>query len=620
MDFFSPLLHYQAMAQKGQKKTGKALRQSRQADSLSEPVKDLGGYEQAEHLGNKQKHDEDALRQEAWIRRQKAAKLGVSPEDLDESVELADTAALVGFSGSDRDEGIIKRTDWDDCKLRDDVLGTKGLVISMAFVGEPGHRQWEDLEGSGWVLSMMAEKKLRANYYTSSRNPVTNGPKPLQVILARLPPWVGSTVAPTLLEDPLALKKRLVRLCEEFSNRYNVDVVGAVVHRESDYDLHVHLVFSQTRERVRPKKLGVRKMRDEIKKVRDRIRADLRSHGKPATNKAVAAVFKEMEESRILTQMLNPVRMTESVRYERIRQPDEKVRRSTLGHAFLCKMQTWRAADVADKDAVAAFRDKTPDHPRFDRSFQSRFAGAETRGEVLEDLWWNLWVTDRWRELCLEGLSPEIVERSAAKGREMAKDYLMFGSTVPTLTERLSVEKCKLEEHAHQQKKKIEELESDLTADAGEAEALKKQVVELRAEREQLSAERNQFKTEAAQKNSLLAQVQATFGVNSEEKLVPDLKRVASEAKQVPKFKNRIETLENELGLAEKSLGAEREKVKALEKEIGSLRRLKELAAELIPHLIEPKFYANLTKGMIKRLTEMASIIGFKFDISGPEM
>ncbi len=120
------------MTSKGKGKSERALSQGRQSDSLSKPHKELGGYEQAQHLADRPKHNEDALKQEEWIRQQKAAKLGVNPKDLDESVDLAATAKGIQFTGSRQDEEVIKQAHWDADKLRNDVLGEKGLVISMA--------------------------------------------------------------------------------------------------------------------------------------------------------------------------------------------------------------------------------------------------------------------------------------------------------------------------------------------------------------------------------------------------------------------------------------------------------------------------------------------------------
>lgn len=519
------------MAGKGQRKSDKTLRQSRKADSLSDPVKDLGGYDQAGHLGDKLKHNEDAIRQQEWIRRQEAAKLGVKPEDLDESIELTESAHLVGFTGSARDEEVIKRSNWNADNLRDDILGTKGLIVSMACIGKPGCRDWVDLEGAKWVSVMMDEKKVRANYVNASRKPVENGPKPLQVILARLPPWEGSTVGPELLSDPVQLKKRLVKLCEDFSHRYNVDVVGAVVHRESNHDLHVHLVFSQTRERTRPKKMQVRDMRVEKKKIHDEIRAELRSQGKPATNRTVSMVFKKKEQAGELSHRFGE---TDFVWYERIRRKEKNPRRSTLGHAFVCKMQTWRAADTADKDAVAAFRDKPPNHPRFDYSFRQRFAAAESRGEILEDLWWNLWLGERWRKLCLDGLAQELSEKSAALGREMASSYLKYGSTVPTLAERLVVEKRNLEVKVSEQSERIAELAIELEEASAASLADRNRLAQVDSKAGELERERTSLVDRLTASESDMARLVEVLKPGEAESPVAAAERVATIAEAAP--------------------------------------------------------------------------------------
>ena len=152
-----------------------------------------------------------------------------------------------------------------------------------------------------------------------------------------------------------------------------------------------------------------------------------------------------------------------------------------------------------------------------------------------------------------------------------------------------------------------------VTAGAGEAEALKKQAARL-------SAERDRFKTMADQSWGLLERIRAMLGLTPEEKIVPAVKRVVGEANQVPEVRNRMDVLESDLGLAHKSLGVERKKVQSLEKEIGPLRRLKELFAKLITYLISRDILQKLPNGMQKRLKVMADSVDIKIDITDQEM
>jgi len=416
-----------------------ASRQRRGRGELSKTSKALYSYDAAAHLGNKKKHAEDVAKQQEWMLQQKARKLGVSSEDLDEGRVLDQVLEKTEFSGGRTDDALMGKSLKDDKQFQD-ILGNRGLILSTAFIGEPGSRKWVDLEGIEWVGTMMHEKQTRSNYVTASRNHVTRSSQALQVIMARLPPWSGREVGPVLLNDPDGLRTRLKRICADFSERYNVDVVGAVVHRESDHDLHIHLVFTQTRERIVTRKTSVREVRSRKKAALDQIRAERKKAGKPATNRDVARIFNERVKAG---DYLDPYLNSQFVEYQRIKLGDEKVHRNVMGHSFRSKYQIWQAAENSDKTSVAALRDRDPALPR---SFRNRILGSESRGEVLTDFWWDLWLAERWQAICLDKLAPEIVERVATTGKEMARNFIEFGTTIPSLVEQLAVEKTQLAE------------------------------------------------------------------------------------------------------------------------------------------------------------------------------
>lgn len=152
-----------------------------------------------------------------------------------------------------------------------------------------------------------------------------------------------------------------------------------------------------------------------------------------------------------------------------------------------------------------------------------------------------------------------------------------------------------------------------VTAGAGAVEVLKKQTALL-------SVERDRFKTMAEKSRGLLERIRVMLKLTPEEKIVPAVERVLGEAHQVPELGKRIGTLENELDLARKSLGVERAKVQTLETEIRPLRRLKELFAKLITHVIKGQLFSKLPNSVQKRLEEMAESVDTKIVITDQEM
>ena len=126
---------------------------------------------------------------------------------------------------------------------------------------------------------------------------------------------------------------------------------------------------------------------------------------------------------------------------------------------FAPKYQTWQAAEDDFKPAVAGLKDRPADHPR---SFRGRILAAENGGEVLGDFLWDFWVAQRWQEICLEELPEETLQRVEKTGKEMARNYVRYGSTNPTKIERLIIEKKGLEREVQTLADKVDDLETRL--------------------------------------------------------------------------------------------------------------------------------------------------------------
>ena len=453
------------------------LRQRRTNKQLSSTVKELKDYAAADHLGKKSKHDPDVEKQHAYRNEINAKKLGIDSRDLDDFDGLGEAAQDVGLAADKSEVQKLKSND-DMRKL----LGRSGLVLSLGYVGEPDRREWVDLEGDAWTKRMMEEKKNRSHYITGSRNHLTNTKQSLKVMLARLTPWTAIHAVPVLIEDRERLCDCVVKIAADFSKRYNVDVIGVVAHRESPHDLHVHLVFSETRERVIAKKKSRRVLQAEKKQAHEAIRAKLREAGMSATNKTVAGVLAEETAKGQWKHLAEKTRFM--VEYHRVQDGEEKVRRNIMGHPFRSKYQIWSAAREDDKAAIAAFRDKAAKNPY---SFRALVMQPE---EGLLDYWWDLWASERWNAICMEKMPEEVIQCVAASGQGMAAKYLEYGSTNPTKIEVLLKE-------LETEKQGSAALQKKLTATKTEFEIANAAALELNSALDALKKEHEDFVTKA---------------------------------------------------------------------------------------------------------------------------
>ena len=436
--------------------TSRANRRRRTRQQLSSTVKELGGYNAGDHLAKREKHDRDVLAQHEWHGKERARQFGIHPEDHDSGT--GNQLAGLKFAGGTSDDAI--RTVNAAMDLNH-ILGETGIIASLAYVGAPGQRDWCDLEGQAWVSKMMAEKEIRGNYVTTSRAHVENGPRPLEVMIIRLTPWIALEAGKALLSDSMEFKKKILRLAKEFSDRYEVDVVGVVAHRETEHDLHLHLIFSRTREQIRSRAMSQREIARRRKQAMEGIRAEQKVAGRPATNREISRIYSERVKSGAISDLATEAKYIE---YQRFKPRNSSIRQNTLGHAFRCKYQIWKAADKDTKSLVAAHGDRSETNPR---SFRGRLIKAEERGEDLGDFWWDLWLSERWGEICLDGLPPELAVRASETGREMASRYVRYGSSTATKLERLAVEKNELANEVQGLRNQV----NHLTADKQEAEA-----------------------------------------------------------------------------------------------------------------------------------------------------
>jgi hypothetical protein len=449
----------------------------RTRDQLSKSAKPFGGIDMVNHLVNPEVHDLHAVAQKEWMLENKLERAGMTlPDDYDKK-SLGNMANKVGFEESS-DDDVAEVTPESI-----EHITTTGIVLSVVRIGKPGKRSWQHIEGKECVAFLIAEQESRSNYINSSRHHIANSNNALHVIISRLPPWTALEVGESLAKDNNKLSQKTVDLSDWFSERYNVDVIAAVVHRESDHDLHVHMVFSRTREVAVSRSPSARQISSRKKALNREAREMLKAAGKPATNREVARLVQQWIAEKRKPDPTAEYRLVENRRYD---DKGETIRRNVMGHAFRSKLQIWRVSKSEDKDAVAALWDK-PAEDRY--SFRGRIIAAEKSGQKLEDFWWDLAISEKWNALCQQDLDQASLERIGQQGAKMAHTYLLEGSTVPDPIDLLTASQKRMETE-------IKDLRAEKQITSRQLDRLQKEYGQMRIEIDRHKSQENKIRAE----------------------------------------------------------------------------------------------------------------------------
>ena len=121
----------------------------------------------------------------------------------------------------------------------------------LIMLADDERHEWEDTEGK--LRSSPALKAARKAARSAGDPPDTAVPQEmsgqLRKIYGRLPPWVGEAAGRDL--DATDLQNAADEIALRFSEETGKRVLGVSIHRESGYDLHVHLIYTDIVEGVR---------------------------------------------------------------------------------------------------------------------------------------------------------------------------------------------------------------------------------------------------------------------------------------------------------------------------------------------------------------------------------
>jgi hypothetical protein len=340
-----------------------------------------------------------------------------------------------------------------------------GLVFNLGFVGSNGKRDWEILGEADWESHLLDEMKIRADYRTKDGHEGRATTPPLFCLYSRLPPWLAKVVGSTLETQRDIGKIKLIGIITEFAKAFSdevgVDVIGIAVHRENDADLHVHLVFSETREITQPIKRSGRELKAQVKQIAEERIAHRKADGKTGSSVGRNSVMQEVRKE------LEAVTKAETVTIRNKRSRSWR----TLGPSFRGKKALW---EMSGRNAdLAAMNDRLPEHSR---SFRAVVVDPVIKGEDLGktflDYWAEQWLSEQFKMM----LTKEQTQKVELLGNQSVERYLKWGTEHPSVEDYIFREIQKVEK----------EIANDIPAIRQENIQLRKQLLDLQEARDAL--------------------------------------------------------------------------------------------------------------------------------------
>lgn len=423
----------------------------RRKDQLSDTLKTFGSLKAIWHLfGNSMQHAIDVLRSEKWQNQEnqknllkkipkalhrRIRSLITQVEKNSESLDAAGKTSLVSAGFAPLHTPCESLTVLDLEKGRFGAEAGK-LVINLAHVGKAGQREWKEIAELEWEQFCKDEMEYRAHFvYPSNRrhmDPSKGVKLELWNLYARLTPWVAQVVGEKLEamgdEGRHALQELLTKLAGELGAELGVDMVGLAVHREKDGDLHVHFIFSLTREKPVEKNIAKREFEALISATaRQRREAGYKTGFKK---------LRKLVRDELVNKGAHQMKFYERQREDFIR----PIR--VLGPSFTGKLALWEAS--GRNPEIAAMGDR----PEWQsNTFRGLVVAAVQRGEDLGDTRIDLWVTRRYQQMIEALLTTEEQARCAELGRQAAEKYLKTGSQTPSVENYIAMEVAKLEQN-----------------------------------------------------------------------------------------------------------------------------------------------------------------------------
>ena len=387
-------------------------------------------------IGGSIRHAVDALQSEQWQdKNHREELLAKVPVSLKQSIR-----ALLDHSEAHRNqyhriqrEGLAE-AGWSALQtetlvsftaldLESDQYHTYGskLLVNLGFEGLPGKRTWRVLDAKDWAVFIKGEMAYRADYRTADRHPPKERKEELYNFYFRLPPWLAEVVGDKLeaADDGVQILTAIaVEFAKAFGKESGVDVVGVAVHREKSGDLHFHLIFSLTRERLVTYDLSKREKKALIQAMTEARIAERRASGNPTAVLGRNRVRREIEKE---------VKNNKKVVVERVRGRHPRPFQ-ILGPSFRGKLALW---ELSGRDeAIASMGDRPVTESK---TFRGRVSEPTKKGADLSktfiDLWGERWICTRFAEI----LTDDEREEVRVLGLKALANYRSWGKENPAI-------------------------------------------------------------------------------------------------------------------------------------------------------------------------------------------
>ena len=280
------------------------------------------------------------------------------------------------------------------------------------------------MPGKDWEEEVMKSDDLRRNAHDGTRmRPTPDGEFSgnLRKIFARLPPWIAVAAGEDLHRNDL--EKAVKKVALAFAKETGMKVLGASVHRETDHDLHVHLIVSKVgRMTIQKEPYTPSYIKTILTKQRKKIRADLTARGVELTRKNINEEMLRQREAGEIEDPNNRI-VTEYRTIDRSSAPRRGL--VCMGQQHCSKTNLWEASG-RDPD-VAAVRE-TSRKTSFRHVVQDAAAVAPDGDPAHKYV--DFWLARRWQEAVVELLPMDVQKRMPEEGRMAAARYVKEGSSL----------------------------------------------------------------------------------------------------------------------------------------------------------------------------------------------
>lgn len=251
----------------------------------------------------------------------------------------------------------------------------------------------------------------------------------LHKIYARIPPWVAIAAGKDLNPDDLAkaVEEVAVKFFEETGKR----VLAANVHRESEHDLHIHLIYTDIVESeievdAHPKSSASKILTNQRKLATANLQAD----GIVKPNRKQKQ--EELERLWQSGELHDPSAKRKERYYKReILPKGSRPHLISMGPSFVSKTNLWEVSGRSEE--VADVNEQTGHH----FTFEKRVIEAATReigphvSEGPESVYIDYWLSRAWTDAVTGRLSDAATEMAADEAKASVARYVDSGRSLP---------------------------------------------------------------------------------------------------------------------------------------------------------------------------------------------